>query len=148
MRVPPLHAHAQRSPLLITALHGPCSYRHLLESSERVSKAISRVVPQVPSPSAPPRIGLYAAPGAEYVAGTLAIWQAGGIVVPLATSHPQRELAYVLQDAGISAVSALSCLLAQKCMAPKPAVNRDRPFHHTSWRVLRNSSLASGQEAY
>ena len=45
------------------------------------------------------------APGAEYLAGTLAIWRAGGIVVPLATSHPPRELTYVLEDAGISAVS-------------------------------------------
>ncbi len=38
-------------------------------------------------------------------AGTLGIWQAGGIAVPLATSHPPPELDYVLQDAGLSAVS-------------------------------------------
>jgi non-ribosomal peptide synthetase component F len=63
-------------------------------------------VNNAPTQTTPPRVGLYAAPGAEYLAGTLAIWQAGGIVVPLATSHPQRELEYVLQDAGISAVGA------------------------------------------
>jgi hypothetical protein len=36
--------------------------------------------------------------------GTLAIWRAGCIAVPLATSHPPPELDYVLQDAGISLV--------------------------------------------
>ncbi|EFJ50094.1 hypothetical protein VOLCADRAFT_104041 [Volvox carteri f. nagariensis] len=52
----------------------------------------------------PPRVGLYAAPGPEYLAATWAVWQAGGIVVPLATSHPPPELSYVCQDAGVSAV--------------------------------------------
>lgn len=52
----------------------------------------------------PPRIGLFAAPGVEYVAGTWGIWQAGCIAVPLAVSHPPKEMAYFLEDAGVSAV--------------------------------------------
>jgi len=53
----------------------------------------------------PPRIGLYATPGVEYAVGTLAIWQSGGIAVPLGTSFPPAELSYLFQDAGIGLVS-------------------------------------------
>jgi malonyl-CoA/methylmalonyl-CoA synthetase len=35
---------------------------------------------------------------------TAQVWKSGGIVVPLATSHPPRELSYVLADAGIKTV--------------------------------------------
>ncbi|KAG1670361.1 hypothetical protein FOA52_000121 [Chlamydomonas sp. UWO 241] len=77
------------------------TYANVLDSSERLSSAVSRLVQ---GSTSPPRVGLYAAPGAEYLAATLAIWRAGGVVVPLATSHPQRELEYVMQDAGISMV--------------------------------------------
>ncbi len=76
----------------------------MLDASDLISTSISQITAGK-STQRPPRIGLYAAPGAEYVAGTFAIWQAGGIVVPLATSHPKKELEYVIQDAGISAVS-------------------------------------------
>jgi len=40
----------------------------------------------------------------EYVAIQWGIWLAGGMAVPLGTSHPASELAYVLADAGIPAV--------------------------------------------
>jgi len=53
-----------------------------------------------------PRVGIYAAPGAPYVASTWATWMTGGIAVPLAVSHPAKELQYVIEDAGISAVRA------------------------------------------
>ena len=39
-------------------------------------------------------------PGRRHVAVQWAIWRAGGIAVPLASSHPERELAHVLDDAG------------------------------------------------
>lgn len=45
-------------------------------------------------------------PGWEYVAVQWAVWCAGGIGVPLATSHPEAELAYVLDDADPEAVVA------------------------------------------
>ena len=40
------------------------------------------------------------------MAGTWGTWLAGGVSVPLAVSHPPPELAYVIQDAGVSVVSA------------------------------------------
>ena len=38
-------------------------------------------------------------PGWAYVAVQWAVWRAGGLGVPLATSHPEAELSYVLDDA-------------------------------------------------
>lgn len=55
-----------------------------------------------------PRIGIFAEPGLQYVAATWASWLSGGIAVPLAVSHPEHELDYIIRDAGISAVSAAS----------------------------------------
>ncbi|MDX1623541.1 MAG: acyl-CoA synthetase [Gemmatimonadota bacterium] len=49
-------------------------------------------------------IATLAPPGAGWVSALLGIWRAGGIAVPLAPSHPEAELAYVLDDAGADAV--------------------------------------------
>jgi len=45
-------------------------------------------------------------PGWSYTAVQWGVWQAGGIGVPMATSHPEAELAYVLDDARPEAVVA------------------------------------------
>lgn len=45
-------------------------------------------------------------PGLAYASGTLGTWLARGISVPLCLSHPDRELSYVLEDSGASAVIA------------------------------------------
>ncbi|GAX83846.1 hypothetical protein CEUSTIGMA_g11270.t1 [Chlamydomonas eustigma] len=79
------------------------TYDQILQSSDSISRHLLDVAPKLPGAD-PPRVGIYSAPGAEYLAGTLAIWKAGCIAVPLAVSHPPRELAYVLQDSGITAV--------------------------------------------
>jgi acyl-CoA synthetase (AMP-forming)/AMP-acid ligase II len=94
----------------MTSMH-PITHRRygqILTASEDVARLLSKHG-QASTPGSPhgPRIGLVAAPGPEYVAATWAIWQSGGIAVPLATSHPARELQYVLEDAGISQVSML-----------------------------------------
>lgn len=80
------------------------SYGHLLSSSEAILKHLSKSLPPKHG-NVGPRIGLYASPGMPYVAGTWASWMSGGVVVPLAVTHPKHELEYVIQDAGISAVS-------------------------------------------
>ncbi len=46
------------------------------------------------------RVALLVAPGAAYVVAQWGIWRAGGIAVPLATSHPAAEMAHVIDDAG------------------------------------------------
>eukprot|EP00798_Chlamydomonas_sp_ICE-L_P015322 gene15322-21406_t len=105
----------------ITSEGSNYSYKSILDCSEALASQISKV-PGFRAGSLP-RIGLYAQPGVEYVAGTLAIWQAGGIAVPLATSHPPAELSYVFQDAGLSAV-----------LAPTSALNKfkDLSVQHKS----------------
>ncbi|MDX1492605.1 MAG: acyl-CoA synthetase [Longimicrobiales bacterium] len=50
------------------------------------------------------RICYLVPPGWEYVACQWAVWRAGGFGVPMATSHPPAELAYVLDDAEPEAV--------------------------------------------
>jgi malonyl-CoA/methylmalonyl-CoA synthetase len=48
------------------------------------------------------RIAFMVNPGFNYVKTLWAIWQAGGIAVPLCITHPLPSLAYVLEDAGAS----------------------------------------------
>lgn len=45
-------------------------------------------------------------PGWEYTAVQWGVWRAGGFGVPLATSHPETELAWVLDDAEPEAIIA------------------------------------------
>ena len=45
------------------------------------------------------RVAYLIPPGRDHVAVQLGIWLAGGIAVPLAISHPLRELEYILDDA-------------------------------------------------
>ena len=52
------------------------------------------------------RVAFLVPPGFEHVAVQWGIWRAGGVAVPLAVSHPPRELAYVIRDAGAECVVA------------------------------------------
>ena len=45
------------------------------------------------------RVAYLISPGRDHVAVQLGIWLTGGIAVPLAISHPLRELEYILDDA-------------------------------------------------
>ncbi|KAH9304266.1 hypothetical protein KI387_008670, partial [Taxus chinensis] len=51
------------------------------------------------------RIGIMAKPSAEFVAGMWATWISGAVVVPLALSHPETEILYVVNDAKISVIA-------------------------------------------
>ena len=50
------------------------------------------------------RVAFLVAPGFEYAAVQRGIWRAGGVAVPLATSHPPAELEYVIRDSGAACV--------------------------------------------
>ena len=45
------------------------------------------------------RVAFMVNPGFEYVKTLWAIWQAGGVAVPLCITHPLPSLQYVLEDA-------------------------------------------------
>ena len=51
------------------------------------------------------RVAFLVQPGFDYVAVQRGIWRAGGVAVPLATSHPPPELDYVIRDAGAAVVT-------------------------------------------
>ena len=52
------------------------------------------------------RLAYLTPPGRTHVAVQLGAWSAGAVAVPLATSHPLRELEYVLDDAEPAVVAA------------------------------------------
>ncbi|KAI3977525.1 hypothetical protein MKX01_000438 [Papaver californicum] len=69
------------------------------------------------------RVGIVAKPSAEFVAGLLGTWLAGGCAVPLALSYPEAELSYVMNDADVSMIlstkdhQVLMESIAVKCSA-------------------------------
>ncbi len=50
------------------------------------------------------RVGFMVNPGFDYVKVQWAIWQAGGITVPMCLTHPLPSLEYVMEDTGASIV--------------------------------------------
>jgi malonyl-CoA/methylmalonyl-CoA synthetase len=52
------------------------------------------------------RVAFLVAPGFGYAAIQRGIWRAGGVAVPLAVSHPEAELEYVVCDADVSVLVA------------------------------------------
>ena len=82
-------------------------YADLLSCSQALAAQLAPALPaRRDTAHAGPRVAIHAEPGFAYVAATWAAWMAGGVAVPLATSHPPRELDYVLRDSGASAVLA------------------------------------------
>lgn len=52
------------------------------------------------------RVALLSDPGPALTAAAWGTWLRGGILVPLALSHPRAELDYVMQDSQVSVVAA------------------------------------------
>ncbi len=75
-----------------------------------MSQLLEPIKARVPSIAFPPhaatqpRVALMAEPGLAYISGTLGTWLNRSIAVPLCLTHPDRELGYVLEDSGASAV--------------------------------------------
>ena len=86
----------------ISAAEGSFSYRDLLDASARVAACL--LGPRDDLREA--RVAFLASPGFPYVATQWGIWRAGGVAVPLATSHPPPELEYVIRDADAAVVLA------------------------------------------
>ncbi len=87
-------AHGDR--LAIVDDQGTYSYRDLLSASASVAAALAELC------SRGDRVAILIPPGFRFVAAQWGVWRAGGVAVPLALSHPQTELAYVLDDCGMS----------------------------------------------
>jgi malonyl-CoA/methylmalonyl-CoA synthetase len=98
-------SYGERPALL--APEGVFSYDDLLRTSEIIASRLLAGRDDLEGE----RICYLVPPGWEYAAVQWGIWRAGGIGVPLATSHPTAELAYVLDDADPEAVVVHPALL-------------------------------------
>jgi malonyl-CoA/methylmalonyl-CoA synthetase len=90
--------HSSRTALL--ASEGVFSYDALLDASAVVATHLLAGRDDLEGA----RICYLIPPGWAHTAVQWGIWRAGGMGVPLATSHPEAELAYVLDDAKPEAV--------------------------------------------
>jgi len=86
-------SHGERTALVDGS--GPRSYADLLGASPRVAGALLEGSLDLQEA----RVAFLVPPSFEHVALQWGIWRAGGIAVPLATSHPPAELEYVIRDA-------------------------------------------------
>src|SRR5690606_17447647 len=93
-------AHDGRRALI--APDGTWSYAELREASARVAGGLLAGERDL----AEARVAFLVAPSCAHVAVQWGIWRAGGIAVPLCTSHPRPELAYVIDDADAAIVVA------------------------------------------
>ncbi len=96
--------HADR--IAVLGPEGAFTYRDLLRSSAAVASALLRGRPDLLEE----RVCYLIPPGFDHVAVQWGIWRAGGLAVPLATSHPPAELAWILDDAEPTAVVAAPAL--------------------------------------
>src|SRR5436309_9506897 len=81
----------------VVAAEGTFTYRDLIEASERVAACLLNGRADLVEA----RVAFLVPAGWHYVATQWGIWRAGGVAVPLATSHPPPELEYVIQDADV-----------------------------------------------
>ena len=76
------------------------SYRDLLRASARAAGRLLQGAGDLEEK----RVAFLLPPGFSHVATQWGIWRAGGIAVPLCTSHPPPEWEYVIRDSGASLI--------------------------------------------
>ncbi len=86
--------------LAIVAADGVFSYFDLANAAARVAGEIAASRADLDED----RVAFLVPPSFAHVVVSRAIWLAGGVAVPLATSHPPAELEYVIRDADASIV--------------------------------------------
>jgi malonyl-CoA/methylmalonyl-CoA synthetase len=91
----PARVGPDRDHIAVKAPEGTFTYGNLEAAKERVATRLL----DTRSSLGGERIALLMPPGFRFVATQWATWTAGGISVPLCITHPEPELAYVLEDA-------------------------------------------------
>jgi malonyl-CoA/methylmalonyl-CoA synthetase len=72
---------------------------------DRASRRVAAALLQGAGDLHEARVAFLVPPGFEYAAVQRGVWRAGGVAVPLATSHPPPELDYVIRDSGAAVVA-------------------------------------------
>lgn len=94
------NAHKYKVKRAIVSNDVSYSYEQLLNESAKSAKAL--LGKQTDLDEA--RVGFMVQPGFDYVKIQWAIWQAGGIAVPICVSYPASSIEHVLDDAQCSAI--------------------------------------------
>jgi malonyl-CoA/methylmalonyl-CoA synthetase len=100
----PLIARAEEhgDRVAIIAPEGTFTYNQLLSDSNAVASCLLDGSADLNEA----RVAFLTQPGYQYAATQWGIWRAGGVTVPIATSHPRPEIEYVLEDSGATIVIA------------------------------------------
>ena len=88
---------------------GDHSYRYLADRSAQVASGLLAGV----SDLAEARVAYLIPPGIDHVAVQWGAWKAGGIAVPIALSHPLREVEYLLDDSQPAIAVTTAALVAR-----------------------------------
>ncbi|HSP97348.1 MAG TPA: acyl-CoA synthetase [Candidatus Dormibacteraeota bacterium] len=126
-------AHAGRRALI--AADGTWGYAQLLAASARVAGGLLDGQDDL----AEARVAFLVAPSAAHVAAQWGIWRAGGIAVPLCTSHPAPELAYAIDEA--RATTLVADDVHHPRLAPLAAERGLRLLHTASLLAVPAGSL-------
>lgn len=93
--------------------NGSYSYKEILQMSAFLGENIKQILLEARNLSKPvvnngivcgPRIAFLCANDVSFAVFVCAVWQVGGIAVPLCKTHPIRELEYVGSDSQVSVV--------------------------------------------
>ncbi len=117
-----VRAENNRERLAIVGPEGPATYANLLTASAHTAGRLLGDVCDLDGN----RVAYLVGPGTDHVATLWGIWRAGGVAVPLAVSHPARELAMIIDDA------EPICLIADAAHEAQLldiAADRDLPLH-------------------
>lgn len=108
----------------LEAADGACSHRQLAARSAAVARSLLSGRASLDGA----RVALLAAPSIAWVAGFLGVIRAGGVVVPLAPSHPEAELRYIASDAAPEAILLDAAHAGRAALfAPSRPVSLDEP---------------------
>ena len=88
--------------IAVIASEGIFSYNQLLADSGAVASCLLDGSDDLNET----RVAFLTQPGYHYAATQWGIWRAGGVAVPLATSHPRPELQYMIEDSRATIVVA------------------------------------------
>ena len=125
---------------------GIFTYRQLLADSEQLAFRLIEGSKDL----AEQRVAFLVDPSYDYVVTQWAIWQAGGIAVPLCTAHPLASIRYVLEDAEVSIVIAKGkhcSFLSDLCRESSlPLINLQQEKENRSL-VKRLPIIESGRRA-
>eukprot|EP01133_Synstelium_polycarpum_P010763 gene10763-12535_t len=80
------------------------SYAQLLAESKKVAGHLTCKSGSQPGDLDQERIAFFLPPGFDYVRTQWGVWRAGGVAVPLALSHPAKELEYTMKHSRVSSV--------------------------------------------